>query len=596
MPEIFLEFIGDASPWLVPLLVVLAAWGKFNWDALNNPNKRASFERAVGWLREDSFGRLYLWFLGGLMDRVGGWIGDRQKLSQAAIAAPQAKGVVHRIFGFNPFTAESYEKCLWLAFMYPVLAYLLAWAIGATGQVGDISLFESSENQLNLWQRWATIGSILLFMVAGLWFVLRWKGWKQWAALTIVFLTLAAIGKVVEAISDQHVTGLVFLIFFLVFVILFIPIYVGGWLTGLVVYRSFKEAHQEIYKLATTLSATFTVAGTGLIFAAGIEKNTNIDLSISFAILTLIIATTISGVFIFAAAAVFAGPGAAILYAFYTSTSASPSGVLAITSVVFIVTAVGCTTVIMQLLQKWSQHKGALRWFWLVYSAIVIVSGAIALAINAKPQYMLFILFWIILPLVNAPLDWLSLGFTRGLLQAVRTGNHSGWRTLIWAAADLLLAFFFLFLITAVLVGVTALGNAVAGKTLVDLGCILSNLQADMSHPDHWWIYFMLLSTLVPTLFHFALAGGAATLWLPRKWRIQLADGLENDIHKTFGAWAYLTFTPVVGFFLMPLALLGSLWWLLTLNGGALGTLLLSWAITLAEWADPSMALVCSGG
>ena len=225
-----------------------------------------------------------------------------------------------------------------------------------------------------------------------------------------------------------------------------------------------------------------------------------------------------------------------------------------------------------------------------------MVLGAASLNIVAKSGYMLFILLWLLLPLVNAPLDWLSLGVTRSLLQAVRGGNHSGYRALIWAGADLLLAFAFLFLITAVLVGVTALGNAIAGKTLIDIGCILSNLKSDMSHPDHWWIYFMLLSTLVPTLFHFALAGGAATLWLPRKWRTQLADGLEEDIHKTFGAWAYLTLTPVIGFILMPLALLWSLWWLLNTNGGALGTLLLNWATGLAQWADPAMMLSCSAG
>jgi hypothetical protein len=71
---------------------------------------------------------------------------------------------------------------------------------------------------------------------------------------------------------------------------------------------------------------------------------------------------------------------------------------------------------------------------------------------------------------------------------------------------------------------------------------------------------------------------------------------LEEDTHKTFGAWAYLTFTPVIGFILMPLGLLWSLWWLLNVNGGALGALLLSWAEGLAKWADPSMALVCVAG
>ena len=256
----------------------------------------------------------------------------------------------------------------------------------------------------------------------------------------------------------------------------------------------------------------------------------------------------------------------------------------------------GAIAVMIKNIQRWSYRKENKLMFWVAYNLLFISLGIVSLAEINDPTYMLLILLWILLPITNAPMDWLSLGFTRGLLQAVRTGNHSGWRTLIWAAADLLLAFIFLFLITAVLVGVTALGKAVAGKTLVNIGCIISKVQTDRSAPDHWWIYFMLLSTLVPTLFHFALAGGAATLWLPRKWRTQLADGLEEDTHKTFAAWAYLTFTPVVGFILMPLALLGSLWWLLNTNSGALGTLLLNWATGLAQWADPAMMLSCSTG
>jgi hypothetical protein len=113
--------------------------------------------------------------------------------------------------------------------------------------------------------------------------------------------------------------------------------------------------------------------------------------------------------------------------------------------------------------------------------------------------------------------------------------------------------------------------------------------RANPSSVDHWWIYFMLLSTLVPTLVHFALAGGAATLWLPRKARLWLADGLERDHHKTFLAWLYLTFTPVVGFILLPAGLLYSLWWLVNVNGGWLGMRLLDWAEMLAHFANPAM-------
>lgn len=450
MPEIFLEFIGDASPWLVPLLVVLAVWGKLNWDALNNPAKKASFDRAVGWLREDSFGQLYLGFLGGLMDRVGDWIGDRQQLSQNSMAVGQSKGLVRRVFGFNPFTAKSYEKCLWLASLYPILSFVAIIFLGGSGQIGN----------------------------------------TEWLNLGI----------------PSFVTGI-----FLVFTSILVFGFAGSFGSALVGF---------------------------------------IALAVNF------------NIFIVLAIAVFSP----IFFKYLKATLA------------------------------WCKKRNQENVFWFTYSALFFFIGMVSLYLVRDPKFMMIILFWLLLPLVNAPLDWLSLGFTRGLLQAVRTGNHSSWRTLIWAAADLLLAFIFLFFITAILVGVTALGNAVAGKTLIEIGCILSNLKTNASHTDHWWIYFMLLSTLIPTLFHFALAGGAATLWLPRKWRTQLADGLEDDMHKTFGAWAYLTFTPVVGFILMPLGLLWSLWWLLNANGGALGTLLLSWAENLAKWADPGMVLVCGAG
>ena len=507
MPEVFLEFIGDASPWLVPLLVVLAVWGKFNWAALNNPDKKASFERAVGWLREDSFGQLYLGFLGGLMDRVGEWIGDRQRLSQASMVMKPSKGLTQRVFGFNPFTAQSYEKCLWLAFMYPVFTYSLTWALGTEGLIGNISWLGHRESTLETWQRWGLILSILL----PVWFISRWRSRKRWVVLGGLFLLF---GKV------SHWLGAGVFSFYIMF--------------------------------------TFTIGLIAIGAFLGVKAFTS-----SIAIACIIFITRDS-------AAIFV-----ILIAF---------------SIAAII------RIILPALQKRSEATGNLGWFWLIYSAGLIILGAASLKLSVDSGYMLFTLLWLLLPLANAPLDWLSLGFTRGLLQAVRAGNHSGYRALIWAAADLLLAFIFLFLITAVLVGVTALGNAVAGKTLVNIGCILSNLKTDSASPDHWWIYFMLLSTLIPTLFHFALAGGAATLWLPRKWRTQLADGLQEDTHKTFGAWAYLTFTPVVGFILMPLALLGSLWWLLNTNSGALGTLLLNWATGLAQWADPAMMLSCSAG
>jgi hypothetical protein len=250
---------------------------------------------------------------------------------------------------------------------------------------------------------------------------------------------------------------------------------------------------------------------------------------------------------------------------------------------------------ILTALQRWLDRKGRFGRFLLIYSLLFCVLGYVSLISLKDDKYMIYLLFLILLPLVNAPLDWLSLGVTRGLLQAVRTGRHSSHRALGFALADLGLALVFLFLITAVLVGVTALGNSVSGKTLVDIGGILQDVRCAPAKVDHWWIYFMLLSTLVPTLIHFALAGGAATLWIPRPVRLWLADGLERDQHKAFLAWLYLTFMPVLGFIIVPGALLHSLWWLVTTQDAWLGTHLLDWADMLAGRVAEACLVPASG-
>ena len=238
----------------------------------------------------------------------------------------------------------------------------------------------------------------------------------------------------------------------------------------------------------------------------------------------------------------------------------------------------------MRASQDWARQRGLLAWFWLLYSGLLVLLSFSSLLWIPDTSYLMLLLFWLLLPLVNAGLDWLSLGVTRGLLQAVRLGNHSAARALGWAIADLLLALVFLLLITSVLLAVVALANATVGQPLVPLTTLLQDVHKNAAGVNNWWIYFMLLSTLVPTLIHFALAGGAATLWLPKQWRLKVVDGIEASVFKHYVAWAYLTFTPFIGFMVAPALLLYGLWALLTAHGAWLGKLLLNWADLLVSW------------
>lgn len=228
-------------------------------------------------------------------------------------------------------------------------------------------------------------------------------------------------------------------------------------------------------------------------------------------------------------------------------------------------------------------YKAKESWFWVFYTVQLLLLAVWLLKSNAFGSGDLnFKLFLFLLPLVNAPLDWLSLGVTRGLLQSVRTGHHGGKLAVAWGLLDLLVALVFLFIISAVMVLMISFMGVVAGESLMDLPALFAALRNNPKDASHWWVYFMLLSTLVPTLFHFVLAGGAITFWLPQRLRQQLVSSLEQDRYEIFKVWGFITFTPVIGFILAPLALCYLLYYLLAAHGAVLGNLLLNWIEVLA--------------
>lgn len=603
MPEVLLEFLGDAPSWLLLLLIPLYFWGKLNHDALHNrATHPESFERTIGWLRENNLGLLYLKTLGWLMDKISDIIGDRQQFNQIYVAAAHPKGFIHKIFGLNPFTPKSYDKCLSLAFLYPVFSFVITWALGSSGQIGNVDWLSQQQERvliLQEWQRWLLLGTLLLLMMGGLWFAGLWGGWQQLLALNMPFLLVNVV--IALFVANQQTTSSIlsgWLIGWLAFLFLFIPMYLAGWVMGLLIYRSAKEAHETIHDTTLTVAAAFAIAVAVVNVAGAASGSATSIITFAGAVAVAIafaVAVAFTGGGVGGGSVAFAGAGAVIVAASSSGVVAFAFGavgelvdVVAVDSV-YPAAYAGITIIILRALQKWSVQHNSLAWFWLVYSVLFFMLGYVVLDFLENSQALIFLMFWLLLPLVNAPMDWLSLGVTRGLLQSMRAGQHSGLIVLVWTVADLLFALVFLFLITAALVGMTALGNATTSKILVDISHILKQVRNDPANINQWWIYFMLLSTLVPTLVHFALAGGVATLWLPRKARLWLANGLERDLHKTFAAWAYLTFMPMIGFILMPCALLYFLWWLLNVHGGWLGMRLLDWAEMLAHFANPAM-------
>lgn len=580
--------------WLLPpFALIVLVWGWINYKTLNGRETHPdSFQQAIDWLREESFSQLYLQTLGWLLDKISSLIGDAHKFDQIYVTSAHPKGFIHKTFGFNPFTSESYGNYLWLAHLYPVTAFLLAWAAGSNGQVGTVDWLKLGAGRLDLelWQRWLAIAGMVLSVGGSLWLVHRWSGWRQWLVLNVPFLVLGVVAIALSGNKEADNFIKIFVAGWGIFLLVLIPTYVGGWLSGLPVYRSFRQAHETLYAVVFTIAASFAVvsafAATLTAIVATPENSASTFVVAVGGAMAVGVTFAMVGVRVVAFALVFAF---ALPIAGFSGSVTTNDPSEAIVAFAGVVIGAGVIMTLLGALQHWSEQHGKSGWFWLLYSLVFFVVGYYLLTLTKKPEDMVFLLFWVLLPLVSAPLDWVALGMTRGLLQAVRAGQHSGRVAFGWAMVDLLLALVFLFLNAAVLVGVTALGNAVAGKVLVvDIGSILKGMENNVADINHWWIYFMLLFTLLPTLIHFALAGGAIALWLPRKARLWLADGLERNHYKTFMAWLYLTFTPVVGL-LAPAGLLYGLWWLVNANGGWLGGHLLGWAGMLARFTTQGM-------
>jgi hypothetical protein len=127
------------------------------------------------------------------------------------------------------------------------------------------------------------------------------------------------------------------------------------------------------------------------------------------------------------------------------------------------------------------------------------------------------LLFLGLLPLLNAPFDWASLGLTRALM---RRGLELGG---LWTYALALLdagvaAMIIAALALTMVVGVQAFDAFAVrggGKPVLPLSTLFSGIASNPSAPEYWWLYSLLLSTMIPSLINLVIGGASLTRGLP---------------------------------------------------------------------------------
>jgi hypothetical protein len=127
------------------------------------------------------------------------------------------------------------------------------------------------------------------------------------------------------------------------------------------------------------------------------------------------------------------------------------------------------------------------------------------------------LLFLGLLTLLNAPFDWASLGLTRALLR--RGLELGGWWPYLLAIADAALAAFIVAaLALTMVIGVQAfdaLAQHGGGKAILPLDALFDGIAVHPADPEYWWVYALLLTTVLPSLINLMIGGASLLRGVP---------------------------------------------------------------------------------
>jgi hypothetical protein len=433
--------------------------------------------------------RLYSRWLTVFLDAVDHFFGDAGMADHTRFP---------RAFGLRTaaplWTAPAFDRCLLLALIYPIVTIFTIWAI--SGAVGPAEYALLLKPHLSGWRRafiFAASGLIAFVMQRSA----RTQGWKSllWLAFAVA-TAVAAVSIGADAIS--------------------VTILMAGPLIVAIVATVLSRYYAGSGAVANALANAFAVA---------------VSIPVGIALILASVATfKYPGglIVIVTAAGAVAGTGVVAAVVGVASPIAFVLGfVLGLTVVGY---AVGFAfafavpvvfTFAVTLLSDAAIKTGRQGIFLAVLLAAMIAACFVAAnSLSASGYWFVsgpVLLFLGLLTLVNAPFDWASLGLTRALLR--RGLELGGWWPYLLALLDALLAGVIIALLAlTMVVGVQAFDASAAhggGKAVLPLMPLFDGLAAHPEAPEYWWIYALLLSTMIPSLVNLVIGGTALTRTAP---------------------------------------------------------------------------------
>ena len=369
-----------------------------------------------------------------------------------------------RWFGCQPWTANSYEKLLNLAFVYPWL--FLVFSVSLRDEEPDIS-----------YSIVVTVGAIAGYLVSlGVKHKVDSKVERIWlrSLLMVISVAVAIVVVVVVAVAvvgfSPDASALVFIG---AFAGAFAGVGVGAFFAAFFVAIS--GAVDDFFASTGFSFDTITDADIAAVAATVTEAD----------IVAVLVASVISAAF-------------AILFALFFIGS-------------------------LNYIRYKMNYR--LDLYYSYFSLSIVTISFILLMYDHAIAASYLILF--LLPVFNAPLDWLSLGVTRGLLLHIARGRHQSLSNLAWALIDVGLALVFLIAVAVSSYMALLIAKALSPNSIYSTGDLRDSLLGGDDLSIGIWL--MLASTLLPTFLHFLVALLAfVSLPFSREKASETADKLQS--------------------------------------------------------------------
>jgi hypothetical protein len=209
------------------------------------------------------------------------------------------------------------------------------------------------------------------------------------------------------------------------------------------------------------------------------------------------------------------------------------------------------------------------------------------------------LLFMGLLTLVNAPIDWLAVGFTRALLR--RGLSLGGWWPFLFALLDVMVA--------AVLIVVLAFAMVLAIQTFDDIAVLRAGpdarilpldqlfhgLETAPGDYEYWWVWCLLFSSMIPSILNLSIAAAAFLRGLPglNTWILaRMPSGKPVRERDRLTVVAALTGQIIVGIALTGIATYLTAAYVVPLGLPMFGAVVRDFASDLAAYNFPARVMI----